>query len=390
MNILSISSILPVPGYRKTNDFVFEFYKHYLKKFNQDSVSFILPIKYSNRFIKRILNDNSKEDKIRRLKQFFYNNFKVDVLTFLSTWHFANLHALLSFTLFFFNRKYIYHLINQNKINVVHAQYIFSDGMLAYRILKKYNIPYVITSHNELRYFDHYLSKRLALKILKHASCITPLNFLSYQTFLKYKLPDVHHIPLGFDKRFLFPKEKDEHGEVKIITIASLIKLKNIDKVIHALAMLKDKYNFSYTIIGEGPEKDNLDKIIKDHDLQLKIQLVGMVPHNAIDNILSQHDIFIMPSYFETFGRVYFEAMALKLPIICAKNSGIYGFFKEMKEGISVDHTNIHDIAEKLEILIADKHLRDQIGQNGHELVKNYTWENLALKYNTIYKESIK
>ena len=42
-----------------------------------------------------------------------------------------------------------------------------------------------------------------------------------------------------------------------------------------------------------------------------------------------------MPSYVETFGRVYFEAMAMGIPIICAKNSGIYGYYKEMEEGVN-------------------------------------------------------
>jgi glycosyltransferase involved in cell wall biosynthesis len=185
-------------------------------------------------------------------------------------------------------------------------------------------------------------------------------------------------------------KRKNDHNEVRIITVARLVKLKNIDKVIHALSRLKQKYHFRYTIAGDGPEKNYLTNLVHHYDMQDIIQLTGKIPHQEIADILCEHDIFIMPSYFETFGRVYFEAMALGLPVICAKNSGIYGFFEEMKEGISVDHANIDDIAGKLELLISDRSLRHKIGNNGNELVKQYTWKNLAIKFNRIYNDSLK
>ena len=389
MNILSISSILPLPGYIKINNFVFDFYDHYLKEFKSDKVFFIYPSKYSNKLIRSILQDDTSALEINKLKKFHYKNHKIDIITFLSVQRFRNLHAILSNTLYSFNKRFIKKLINGNNINVVHAQFIFPDGMLAYHIWKKYKIPYIITSHNELKYFRHIISKRLSLQIFKNAYCVTPLNYTNYKTFLNNNLSNVLHVPLGFDSKFLKIKKKERNHEVKIITIANLIKLKNIDKVILSLARLNKNYNFHYNIVGEGPEKDNLNTLINHCKLRDKIKLLGHLAYEEIGDVLSEHDIFIMPSYFETFGRVYFEAMALGLPIICAKNSGIYGFFKEMEEGISVDHTNINDIADKLELLISNKSLRTRIGKNGHELVKKYTWKSLAIRYNKMYKKSI-
>lgn len=385
MNILSISGILP-----EINDFVFEFYNHYLKEFNQDRVTFVLPLKYTNKLTGTFFNDDPIEIKINKLKRYHYNNREVHIIKYPSAWRHCNLHAFLSTTIFFTHKRYIRQLINQNYIDVVHAQFIYPDGMLAYHIWKKYKIPYIITSHNELRYLDHFYSKKLALKIFRNASLITPLNYLNYQAFLNQNLNNLLHIPLGFDEKFLELKRKNENDEVRIVTAARLIKLKNIDKVILALARLKQKYLFHYTIIGDGPEKEYLAGLVQQYHLQEKIQFAGKIPHDKMADMLCEQDIFIMPSYFETFGRVYFEAMALKLPVICAKNSGIYGFFEEMKEGISVEHNNIDDIANKLEMLISDKSLRQMIGHNGHELVKKYTWKNLAIRFKNIYRDSLK
>lgn len=384
MNILSISSIMP-----EINDFVFEFYSHYLDEMKQDRVFFILPVKRTNKLIRKIAADQFDDSKISRLKVYYFNHYKVSIFKYLSIWRYCNIHALLSVSLYFFNRKALDQLITGNNINVVHAQNIYPDGMLAYYIRKRYHIPYIITSHNELRYFNHFISKRLAMKIFRNAYKVTPLNYSNYQTFLQNKLNNIIHIPLGFDEKFLRLKRKNNHDEVRIITVARLVKLKNIDKVIHALYSINQKYHFRYTIVGDGPEKEYLTRLVNQYNMQDRIQLTGKIPYQQIADVLSEHDIFVMPSYFETFGRVYFEAMALKIPVICAKYSGIYGFFEEMKEGISVDHTDISDIADKLAMLISDKSLRQTIGLQGHELVKNYTWKNLAVRFNHLYNDSI-
>ena len=70
MNILSISGISPVPGYKRINDFVFEFYDFHLKEFKHDHVYFILPVKYSNCLIVKLLGDNPNVLKLNKLKKY--------------------------------------------------------------------------------------------------------------------------------------------------------------------------------------------------------------------------------------------------------------------------------------------------------------------------------
>jgi len=103
-----------------------------------------------------------------------------------------------------------------------------------------------------------------------------------------------------------------------------------------------------------------------------------------------RHDIYVMPSFFETFGRVYFEVMAMGIPIICAKNSGIYGIFKDGEEGLSVDHRDLESIIAALKLLVSDADERLRIGRNGQSLVRNYIWENIACDLNSKYTTSIK
>ncbi len=236
----------------------------------------------------------------------------------------------------------------------------------------------MITTHNELFYFKHFISNRIATRILRNASFVVPINYSNFNYFNSIGIKNTELVPLGFNKSFLRPQKEIKGGAVKILTVAELIKLKNIDKVILAVSKLVEKYEICYTVIGRGPEKEKLVKLADQLHLGQKVEFIDYIDHTKIADETYKYDIFIMPSYIETFGRVYFEAMAMGIPIICAKNSGIFGYFKENEEGISVNHNNIDEIADMIEFLIVNTEKRLLIGKNGQKLVESYTWEKIA------------
>jgi len=388
MNILSISSLLPVPGIININDFVFETYLNYKKKYVDDNIVIIKPLKYSLKLYKTYRKHFDGVKEKNRLT-WIINNFQVEIFPFLSAWSIKNIHAIIIKTIFHFNKKRISSLISLYNFDIIHAQYIFPDGMLAYILNKKFNIPYIITTHNELTYFKHPISGRIALNILKNAYKVVPISYINYSYFKSQCLTNINLKPLGFNRSFLRNQKSTYQKNTKILTVAELRKLKNIDQVILTIKKLVPKYDISYTIIGKGQEKKYLSDLVDSLNLNSHIHFIDSIPHDQIANEMYKYDIFIMPSYFETFGRVYFEAMAMGIPIICAKNSGIYGYFKEMKEGISVNHNDINQILQALEYLIANPKKRVHMGKKGQELVKHYTWENIVERIHDIYIEAI-
>ena len=388
MNILSISSILPIPGIVDTNDFIFQTYINYRKTYSDDTVVIFKPVRYSLN-PRAILRGTTPLNQLRKQYRREVEGFRVEILPYLSSWRLANLHAIITRSIYYLNRRRIKSLFSEYSFDVIHGQYIFADGFLARKLGRRYRIPYFITSHNERRYFEHGISRRIALGILRNAFRVLPLSYLNYSYFLTLGLENTLLSPLGFYDDFLRPQKPDRGGRVKIFTAALLIKLKNIDKVILALSKLVEKYDISFAIYGDGPERKSLEKLVGSEHLEGTVTFHGQVSHEQIADEMYKHDIFIMPSFFETFGRVYFEAMAMGIPIICARNSGIYGIFKEYAEGISVDHYNIDDITRALEHLIADPGERLRIGKNGQDLVKNYTWHQVTKSLHSHYTASL-
>lgn len=269
-------------------------------------------------------------------------------------------------------------MFSDTSFDLIHSRFIFADGMLANMLSKRYKIPYMISTHNERFYFEHCYSRFVALRILKEASLVSPLSFSNYNYFKSQGIESLERSTHGFDTQFIKPQRANLENPIRIFTVAELIKLKNIDKVISAISVLSKKYDITYTIIGSGPEKDSLSSQVEDLNLSKYICFREHIPHTEIASEMYKYDIFIMPSYFETFGRVYFEVMAMGIPIICARNSGVFGVFNDGVEGISVDHSKIESITEGLERLISDSDERLRIGLAGQKLVRNHTWENIA------------
>jgi len=388
MNILSISSILPIPGIRVTNDFVFQTYINYRENHPDDTVVILKPVRYSLNPL-AILKGTTRLSKYKRQYRREVHGFHVEIIPFFSAWKAAGLHSIVTRSIYWLNRRRIRDLFTRYRFDIIHGQYIISDGLLARRLSRIYRVPYFVTSHNELRYFDHRISAKTAQGILRGASKVLPLSYFNYQYFLDLGLVNVVMSPLGFNEEFIRPQKTETGSVVKIFTAAYLIKLKNIDKVITAVARLSRKHRISFTIYGEGPEREILEKLVESEHLEGIVTFRGKVAHEQMADEMYKHDIFIMPSFFETFGRVYFEAMAMAIPVICARNSGIYGLFKEREEGISVKHDDMDDITGALEYLIADPAGRLRIGRNGQDLVKSYTWRQVSRTLHSHYTASL-
>jgi L-malate glycosyltransferase len=89
-----------------------------------------------------------------------------------------------------------------------------------------------------------------------------------------------------------------------------------------------------------------------------------------------------MPSFNETFGLVYIEAMSQGLPVIYSKGQGIDGYFNEGKVGFSVNPGNISDIATRIENILENY---DEMNKNAITAVKEFKWSKIADKYIDIY-----
>jgi glycosyltransferase involved in cell wall biosynthesis len=175
---------------------------------------------------------------------------------------------------------------------------------------------------------------------------------------------------------------KKRTEDVFLITTSRLVKKNAVGDVISALPHLPSHIKF--IVIGEGPDKDKLSKLVKDLKLENRVTFVGHIDHKDIPKYLKVSDIFIRPSLSEGFGNSFIEAMASKIPVIATPVGGIVDFLKSPAEGenptgLFCKPNNPTSIANTVEAYLNDEGLRNKIVDNAYKMVtENYDWTKIS------------
>lgn len=281
--------------------------------------------------------------------------------------------------------------------DLVHAHTALGDGYAGMLIAKEFKKPLVVTirgtdidinlSHNKKCYSS-------LLKVINNATKIISPSFQLSEKFNRYFKKRKTTICNGIetDEIYTNNKKPKKYQNYKILlSVSRLISTKGIDFNLYALKELVTRFNnIIYLIIGEGPFKQYLNKLAIDLGVEKYVIFLGQLPHKKVLEYMSICDIFVMPSWQETFGLVYLEAMAHGKPIIGCKSQGIDGVVKDGETGLLVKQKDIKGVIRSVGYLLNHDEEAKLIGKKARKLVlKNYTWEKNAEKTINIYKEAI-
>ncbi len=134
-------------------------------------------------------------------------------------------------------------------------------------------------------------------------------------------------------------------------------------------------------IIGDGPDRKELENIIIKHELAKQIIFIGNKPNSIIMDYYKICDIFLNPSYTEGFPRVILEAMATGIPIIATDAGGTIDIFGPKQLPFVIDREKPILFIEKMKILFNDSHLRGTLSLENIKHVDKFSTSNVAKMY---------
>lgn len=368
MNILFISQLYPLSENSKNSFALHYFVKEWKKKHNIQVLRPYLPME------KEILPAENKITidgvSIDVVKPFWIPLFKIAIVN---------------------NSKIINLIIKKPDIIICHLY----NSYLTFQFLKKhFNVPLIIGIHrSDVLLAQKFYFRNRIKKALKQADFIAYRSMAIEGNFeklipIKKKKTFIAHsgIPeklIDNAKKLLSSVPQKKRTVIKIISVCRLLKLKQIDKVISALNHLKKEgIKWEYTIIGEGPEENKLEKITLKNQLEKQINFLGQIPRNEVFKELKNHEIFVMPSYNETFGLVFLEAMANGCIVIGAKGWGIDGIVIDGENGFLCDPYNQEEIYESLKkTLTLPENKLNKIRLNSLNTVLDFSDEKMATNY---------
>lgn len=186
-------------------------------------------------------------------------------------------------------------------------------------------------------------------------------------------------------------KKVSNSNKIQIITTGRLVPFKNIICLIDSLQYLPSDKDISLTIIGSGSEKKRILSRLNSISTKVSVNLLSELPREGVLNKLEHSDIYVFPSLREGGSWALMEAMAIGLPVICLKWSGMEIITDELS-AIQLPVTNPEqmpkDLANAISELINNPNKRKRMGDAARERIKSdFNWDSKGAFMEKLFTE---
>jgi glycosyltransferase involved in cell wall biosynthesis len=302
-------------------------------------------------------------------------------------------------------------IIRQNKIDIIHTNN-FSPVIVGSILAKIYNIPIVITIHDifTTRSGDYWKKWAAQNNVSRISSIIGPLfekitvkmpvdivhtvSNASKQDILNFKArsssSNIIVIPNGINLRNYGNLEFKKDYQNYVLFIGRLVFLKNLDVLISSFKdVVKKIPNARLIVVGDGPMRDNWQKMVSELHLDQNIEFTGYIPHEKkYYELLSKCSSLLLPSVFEGFGLVLLEAFAMSKPVLVANMKPFDEIVDEGIDGFILPTHDAHKWSEKIIFLLSNKTICQDMGCKGRLKVESkFNIDNVVDKVESLYTE---
>ena len=293
--------------------------------------------------------------------------------------------------------------------DIVHVQSEFTTKILANRVIKTLNIPFVATCHTLYEDYTKYFcpNKRFGKKIVKimsnkiynpSATLIVPSEKVKV-LMQKYRIKcPIEVIPSGINldiyKKRLSTKEKVkilselglQNSNKYLVTVCRLAAEKNIDELLRYLpTLVKRDKDIKLIIVGDGLYKTKLIKEINRLDISDHVVFTGTASGDEIYKYYQLGNIFVSASTSETQGLTYIEALASGMPIVCKKDKCLDGVIEKGVNGFVFG--NEKEFIESVLLILNNRVLMNKMRKSSLEKSDDFSKEEFGLRVEGLYKK---
>lgn len=264
-------------------------------------------------------------------------------------------------------------VVKFEKLDLLHVHYAIPHAAAAYMAKKillaegKY-IPVITTLHGTditLVGNNKAFSPVVAFSINKSDGVTAVSESLRQQTYDFFPITQDIEVIYNFIDLDRFKRINKDHfkkaiapnGERILIHVSNFRKVKRSEDVIKVFKRISERIPSKLLLIGDGPERSNLEALCREFNLCDEIRFLGK--QDAIEEILSISDLFLMPSASESFGLAALEAMACEVPVISTNVGGLPELNIHGKTGFLDDVGDVEGMAAHgIQILSSDETLQ--------------------------------
>lgn len=293
-------------------------------------------------------------------------------------------------------------VVKYEKLDLLHVHYAIPHASAAYMakmILESHGIfiPVVTTLHGTditLVGKDPSYEPVVTFSINKSDGVTAVSDSLRKDTYEHFKVTkDIEVIPNFVDIN-RFKKQRKDHfkkaicpnNEKLLVHTSNFREVKRVEDVVRVFDKVRQIVPSKLLLVGDGPERMNIEKLCRDLGTCHDMRFLGKL--DAIEEVLSVGDLFLMPSEKESFGLAALEAMACEMPVISSNTGGLPELNVHGVTGFMSNVGDVDDMVKNALIILDEKNLT-QFKKNALERAKEFDINKILPKYVQYYQKII-
>ncbi|RME41108.1 MAG: colanic acid biosynthesis glycosyltransferase WcaL, partial [Caldilineae bacterium] len=284
--------------------------------------------------------------------------------------------------------------IRRQNIRHIHAHFSVNAATMALVIARLLGISFSFTAHNN--FFTDKIVLKEKLRAAKFILAISEYN----REYLLKLLPEeglrdkFHIVHCGVSPAdFCPPAEKPVNNPPLIFSVSHLTERKGFPVLVEACRLLSERgVPFACLIGGDGAQRPLLEEMIARYGLQEQVKLLGVIFQEDLRQYLCRADIFALPCQVAQNGDMdgipvaLMEAMAMELPVVSTRISGIPELVTDGHDGLLVEQKDPVALADALQRLLTDPALRHRLGKRARQkIVQSFDVDKSAARLAQIF-----
>ncbi len=290
-------------------------------------------------------------------------------------------------------------VVRYEKLDILHVHYAIPHASAAYmakQILKTQgiHIPVVTTLHGTditLVGKDASYEPVVTFSINQSDGVTAVSEDLRKDTYAQFEIKrDIDVIP-NFIDLSRFKKQSKEHfrraiaphGEKLLVHTSNFRKVKRIEDVLHVFSKVRKEISCKLLLVGDGPERPRMEQLCRQMGNCDDVRFLGK--QDAVEEVLSICDLFIMPSEKESFGLAALEAMACEVPVITSDAGGLPELNVQGVTGFMSKVGDVDDMVQHALYILKDENL-PVFKKNALERAREFDVTAIMPMYEAVYR----
>jgi N-acetyl-alpha-D-glucosaminyl L-malate synthase BshA len=292
-------------------------------------------------------------------------------------------------------------VVKYEKLDLLHVHYAIPHASAAYmakQILRSggIDIPIVTTLHGTditLVGKDSSYEPVVTFSINESDGVTAVSEDLKNDTYKHFDIKNEIEVIPNFIDMNRFTKQKKEHfkkaicpnDEKLLIHTSNFRPVKRVEDVLKIFVNVRKQIPSKLLLVGDGPERITLEQQSRDcENAAADIRFLGKL--EAVEEVLSVCDLFLMPSETESFGLAALEAMACEVPVISTNTGGLPELNVQGKTGFMSNVGDVDDMVKNALFILRDENL-PTFKKNALERAKEFDIVNILPKYLEYYEK---